>query len=478
MPEQSLKQKTKYGLIWSSIERFGTQGIQFFFSIILARILSPTEYGIIAMPMVFLALAQCFIDSGFSSALIRKQDLKNEDYSTAFIFSVIVGSLCYGVLFVSSPWIANFYDTPILSKILKFTALVTLINPLCVIQQTILTRKLDFRTQTYISVFGAIISGIAGLWMAYHGYGVWALVVQQVGAAIFRLLFLWLMVKWRPSFRWSNESFHYLWGFGSKLLGVGLIDTTYNNIFPLVIGKFFSSQDLGNYTRAQHFADLPSVNVTGILQRVTFPVLSTIQDDDERLARNYRMILRLSAYCVFPCMIGLGAVTDSLVYCLLGEKWKGCILFIELICFSKMWYPIHAINLNLLEVKGRSDLFLNLEFIKKAIGIVMLCITIPMGIEYMVGGTIITSILCLGINTYYTGKIINCGFLVQMKDIMPSLLLSLAMFVVIRLMHICITDNLLHLALSFIVGLVFYVGFSYSMKMNELQYLLDLVKKK
>lgn len=477
MPEHSLKQKTKYGLFWSALERFGTQGIQFLFSIILARILSPTEYGIIAMPMVFLAIAQCFIDSGFSSALIRKQDLKDEDYSTTFIFSVLVGVICYVALFISSPWIARFFDTPILSDILKVTALVTLINPLCVVQQTILTRKLDFRSQTYISVFGAIVSGFAGLWIAYNGYGVWALVVQQVGAAIFRMVFLWLVVKWKVSLKWSIESFNYLWGFGSKLLGVGLIDTTYNNIFPLVIGKFFTPQDLGNYTRAQHFADLPSVNVTGILQRVTFPVLSTIQDDDERLARNYRMILRLSAYCVFPCMTGMAAITDSLINCLLGEKWIGCILFIQLICFSKMWYPIHAINLNLLEVKGRSDLFLKLEFVKKAVGITMLSFTIPLGIEYMVGGTIITSIVCLGINTYYTGKLINCGFLVQMKDIIPSLLLSLAMFALIRILHVLLGTNIWHLAFGIMGGVIFYVGTSYCLKLNEFGYLLDLIKK-
>lgn len=478
MEELSLKQKAKYGLIWSTIERFGTQGIQFVFSIILARILSPTEYGIIAMPMVFLALAQCFIDSGFSSALIRKQDIKDEDYSTTFVFSIGVGLVCYIALFIASPWIADFYNTPILTDILKFTALVVLINPLCVVQQTILTRRIDFKTQTYISVTGAIISGIAGLWMAHNGYGIWALVVQQVGAAVIRMILLWIFVKWRLSLKWSQESFRYLWGFGSKLLGVGLIDTTYNNIFPLVIGKFYTPQDLGNYTRAQSFADLPSVNVTGILQRVTFPVLSTIQDDDERLARNYRMILRLSAYCVFPCMIGLAAVTDSLIYCLLGEKWLGCILFIQLICFSKMWYPIHAINLNLLAVKGRSDLFLKLEFVKKAIGITMLCFTIPMGIKYMVGGGIFTSVLCLMVNTYYTGKMINCGFLVQMKDMLPSLLLSISVFVIIRLLHLIIDNSILHLLVSTTAGGLFYVLTSYVLQLKEFRYLIDLIRKR
>ena len=242
MSEESLKNKTKYGLIWSSVERFGTQGIQFLFGVILARLLSPVEYGIIVMPMVFLALAQCFIDSGFSSALIRKQDINEEDYSTTFIFSIIVGSLCYIFLFLASPWIADFYGTPILSNILKVTALTVLINAMCVVQQTILTKKIDFKTQTYISITGAILSGIVGLWMAYNGFGVWSLVAQQVGSAAIRTILFLILVKWKVSFKWSQDSFLYLWGFGSKLLGVGIIETTYNNIQPIVIGKFYTPQ--------------------------------------------------------------------------------------------------------------------------------------------------------------------------------------------------------------------------------------------
>lgn len=478
MPEESLKNKAKNGLIWSTIERFGTQGIQFIFGIILARLLSPEDYGVIAMPMVFLALAQCFIDSGFSSALIRKPELKEEDLSTAFYFSILVGLFCYGLLFITSPLIAAFYNTPILADILKVTALATLLNPLATVQQTLLTRDINFKSQTVISMTGAILSGIVGIWMAYSGYGVWSLVVQQIGAATIRVVLLWLSVKWRPTARWSKESFKYLWGFGSKLLGVSLIDTTYNNIYPLIIGKFYTPQNLGNYTRAQNFADLPSVNLTGVLQRVTYPVLSTIQNDDERLAHSYRLVLKLTAYCVFPLMIGLAAVADSLIISLLGEKWIGCILFIQLICFAKVLYPIHAINLNLLAVKGRSDLFLRLEFIKKGIITIVLMFTIPFGITCMVAGTIFTSLCCLVVNTFYTGRMISCGLGVQVRDLLPSFVLSLVMFGVIRLMHIFIENNLVHLALSIIVGGLVYVGVSYILKMSELKYIIDLIKKK
>lgn len=478
MSEQSLTKKAKYGLIWSTVERFGTQGIQFLFGIILARLLTPEDYGIIAMPLVFLALAQCFIDSGFSSALIRKPVLKEEDLSTAFYFNIGVGVSCYIILFIASPLIADFYNTPILADVLKVTALATLLNPLATVQQTILTRDINFKSQTIISMTGAIISGCVGLWMAYSDYGVWSLVVQQVGAALIRVILLWITVKWRPVTKWSKESFAYLWGFGSKLLGVSLINTTYDNIYPIVIGKFYSPQDLGNYTRAQSFADLPSMNVTGILQRVTFPVLSTMQDNDERLALNYRKILRLSAFCVFPVMTGLAAVAEPLIICLLGDKWVGCILFIQLLCFSKMWYPIHAINLNLLTVKGRSDLFLRLEIIKKVIITVILVATIPFGIKCMVTGMILTSLLSLLVNTHYTGKMINCGFNIQMKDLSMSLVLSIMMFILIRALFLFVSNCLLQLILGFVIGAAFYIIMSALLKSKDLLYLLEIIKKK
>lgn len=478
MPEESLKSKTKKGLLWSSIERFGTQGVQFLFGIILARLLSPEDYGIIAMPMVFLAIAQCFIDSGFGNALIRKPELKEEDLSTAFYFNIAVGVVCYLLLFLTSPLIADFFNTPILSKILKVTALATLFNPLCTVQQTILTRRIDFKTQAIISVSSQLLTGVVGIFLALNNYGVWALVFQQVAGSTLRTILLWVLTKWYPKTRWSSESYHYLWGFGSKMLGVGLISTAYNNIFPLFIGKFYAPQELGNYSRAQQFADLPSINVTGILQRVTFPVLSTIQNDNDRLARNYRTILRLSAYCIFPCMIGLAAVADSFVLVLLGEKWVGCIIFVQFLCFERMLYPIHAINLNLLTVKGRTELFFKLEIIKKVICITMLCITIPFGIIYMLGGAIITSFLSLAVNTYYTGKMINCGFFVQLKDILPSFILSMIMLLIIRFMNMFIDNSLLHLILSILIGGLFYVSFSYVLKLSEFKYLLDLIKKK
>ena len=453
----NLKSKTQKGLVWSFVERFATQGVQFLFGIILARLLSPEDYGTIAMPLVFLAIAQCFIDSGFSTALIRKPDLTEEDLSTAFYFNIGVGVICYFALFLSSPLIADFYNTPILSDLLKVTALATLFNPLCAVQQAILTRKIDFKTQAIVSLSGAIVSGSVGLVMAYSGYGIWSLVFQQVGGYIIRTILLWILGRWKPKRKWSWESFHYLWGFGSKMLGSALLETTYNNIYPLVIGKCFSAIDLGNYTRAQQFSSLPSSNVTGVLQRVTFPVLSTIQNEDERLAKNYCKILKMSAFLIFPMMLMLSAIADPLIRVLLTDKWEGCIILLQIICFDMMWYPIHAINLNLLTVKGRSDLFFRLEVLKKIVGILIMCVAIPHGIIWMVSGGIVSSMFSLVINTYYTGKLINVGYLKQMGDLLPILGGSFVMWLIIHASLLITSNNYIQLVIGICFGVVFYL---------------------
>lgn len=478
MQQESLKNKTKKGLAWSMIERFATQGVQFLFGIILARLLSPDDYGIIAMPLVFLAIAQCIIDSGFSTALIRKPELTEDDLSTAFYFNIGIGILCYAVLFFTSPLIADFYHTPILSSLLKVTALAALFNPLCAVQQAILTRKIDFKTQAIVSLSGAVVSGIVGLYMAYNGFGVWSLVFQQVGGYVMRTILLWVLGKWKPKRQWSWESFHYLWGFGSKMLGSGLLETIYNNIYPIVIGKYFSAQDLGNYTRAQQFSSLPSSNLTGVLQRVTFPVLSCIQNEDERLAKNYRKILKLSAFLIFPLMLMLSAIADPLIRILLTDKWEGCIILLQIICFQMMWYPIHAINLNLLQVKGRSDLFFRLEVIKKVIGVFIMFITIPNGIIWMVSGGIVSSMFALVINTYYTGKLINVGYFNQMRDLIPIFGVSIVMWGFVHMSFMLSRNIYVQISLGTCVGIIVYIILSKIFLMSEWDDVMSMIPDK
>ncbi|MBR5696118.1 MAG: lipopolysaccharide biosynthesis protein [Paludibacteraceae bacterium] len=473
--EESLRNKTKKGLVWSALERFGTQGISALFAIFLARLLSPEDYGLVAMPMVFLSLALCFVDSGFGSALIRKPDLKDEDITTAFYFNIIAGFVCYLILFFISPLVADFYNAPILTDLLKVTAIGMFIGSFCTVQQALLTKQIDFKRQAKISLCASIVGGLIGVTLALTGFGVWALVFQALFAQCVRAILLWRTSVWRPHGHWSNESFRYLWNYGSKMLASAILDTLYINIYPIVIGKMFSKADLGNYTTANHFASLPSSNLTGVLQRVTFPVLSTIQNDDERLARNYRKILRLSAFIVFPLMMGLSSAGEPFVRVFLGDKWEGCIILLQLACFYMMFYPIHAINLDLLQVKGRSDLFLKLEIIKKVLGVAVMCLAIPHGIVVMVASGIVTSILALAINTYYTGKLINVGFFRQMRDILPIFLVGMAMWTAIILFNHIMPNMYIALPCDIVIGVILYIGSSMIFLKNDMREMISML---
>ncbi len=477
MASDNLKNKTKNGFLWSTIERFSSQGIQFVFGILIARILSPEDYGIIAMPLVFLALAQVFIDSGFSNALVRKPDLKEEDLSTAFYFNIIVGAVCYLLLFIASPWIADFYHTPVLTKLLKVTALATLFNPLCAVQQAILTKKIDFKSQAKVSVAAAMVSGGVGLYLAYAGLGVWALVFQQVSAALIRTISLWLVSRWRPVTGWSQTSFSYLWGYGSKIMGVGILDTVFNNIYPLVIGKFYTAKDLGDYTRAQQFVDLPIKNGTGILQRVSFPVLSSIQNDDSRLQTNYLRMLRVTAFIMFPLLFGIAILAKPFVLVFLGEKWLGCVLLLQILCVAKIWTPINAVNLNLLQVKGRSDIFLKLELLKKAVIVLTMIVTIPQGIIWMVSGTVFTTFIAFVINTLATQKLVNVGLWQQIKEFVPTLAVSLIMVIVIYLANSIVTSIYVQLFGGFVIGAIAYISLAYIFKLRSLIDALRFIRK-
>lgn len=476
--DNNLKQKTKTGLYWSFFNQFSFYGVQFFIGIVLARLLSPADYGTIAMPAVFLAVAQCLVDSGFGTALVRKEKVSEEDLSTAFIFSLIVGAACYLLLFFSSSWIAEFYNTPILEELLKFSALATLFGPIASVQQVQLTRKIDFKAPAIISLICQFFTGGVGIIMAFSGYGVWSLVIPGVGASVLRIILLYYFVRWLPHTGWSRESFRYLWGFGNKLLASALLDTIYNNIYPIIIGKFYSARDLGLYTRAQAYALLPSQNVTSVIQRVTFPVLSKMQNEDEVLAINYRRMLRATAFVVFPIMLILSALASPFILVLVTEKWSACIVLLQIVCFSLMWYPIHAINLNLLQVKGRSDLFLRLEIIKKIIGVSIMVITVPHGLVAMCCGNVVSSILCLVVNTHYTGKMINIGFFKQMKDLSHILALSLCVFFALTFFCQVVTNIYAQLFLGGLLGIAIYVGISILFHFSELEDIKYMLKRK
>lgn len=474
----SLKEKTVKGVMWSSIDRFSTQGIQFVFSILIARLLLPSDYGAVAMLNIFLAISQTFIDSGFSTALIRKLDRTETDFCTVFYFNIVVGLFFYAILWLASPYIAAFYEIPLLKDITKVVALAFVFSSFSGIQNAKLSIAIDFQTRAKISVTVTLFTGVVGLWMAYSGYGVWALVVQSVFSSLLRTVLLWVFVRWVPRLVFSWKSFKEMFSFGSKLLASGLLDTIYGNIYTLVIGKFFSSATLGFYGRAGSFVQFPSSNLTGVLQGVTFPVLCSIQNETERLASVYKRFLRMSAFIIFPLMVGLAAVADPLVRILLTDKWEGTIYLLQILCFSSMWYPIHAINLSLLQVKGRSDFFLKLEIIKKVQGVIVLCVTLPMGIVAMCYGGIVSSLLCLVYNTYYTRKLIGYGYAAQMKDLLHILVHSLVMGAGVWCI-VQVFDSLwLQLVAGILSGMVYYIVGARFLHFEELDEVISLVRKK
>jgi O-antigen/teichoic acid export membrane protein len=475
---ESLKQKTVRGMIWSGISSFSNQAIQFVIGLIVARILLPSDYGLIGMVTVFTSLITVFIDCGFSTALVRKIDRTDADFSTAFYFNIVAGAIVYLIIFFTAPLIAEFYNEPQITSLARFLGINVFLGAFGIVQGTQYTIKVDFKTPTKISIISLLCSGSVGICLAYAGYGVWAIAWQFVVNKIVSVILIWFYSSWRPKLIFSKVSLHYMWSFGYKMVLSALLDTLYGNIYQIIIGKVFSAKDLGNYSRARQFASFPSSNFTGIIGSVTFPILSSIQNDDTRLERVYRKYLCLSAFIVFPCMVGLSVLANPVVVTLLSERWLECVPLLQIICFSMMWYPIHAINLHLLQVKGRSDLFLRLEIIKKIMGVTILCITVPMGLVVMCIGSIFGNILGLVVNTYYTGKLINVGYWRQMCDLLPILFLSLAMGAVVYMSVLFIPSNIVKLFVGVVVGGIFYIVVARIFRMEELTDLFSLVKRK
>jgi len=432
----TLKQKTLKGLTWSVVDNFANHGLSFVIGIILARLLSPQEFGLIGMLTIFLALSQVFVDSGFTQALIRKQDCTNQDYSTVFYFNLIVGLFVYAVLQLSAGIIADFYNEPRLVSLVQVLGLSLVITSAGLIQRIILTKRIDFRKQARISVVASILSGVVGIWMAVAGFGVWSLVWKTLTLNLCTTGLLWLGAMWRPGLHFNFDSFREMFGFGSKLLASGIIGIASENIYLLVIGKVFSAQALGYYTRADQFARLPAMNLNSVIQRVSYPVMSTLQDDPARLKSAYRNFIKSTMLLSFTLMIGLAAVAEPLVLVMVGEKWRPCIPFMQMLCFVGMLYPLHALNLNMLKVKGRSDLFLRLSIIKQIFIIPTVILGISIGIKAMIFGMMANSIIAYFLNSYWSGTMVNYHFKEQLRDIAPCFLVALFMGVVVYVVGI------------------------------------------
>lgn len=422
---ESLKNKAVRGAKWSFIDNIANVGVAFLVGLVLARLLTPAEYGIMAMIAIFIAISTSIVDSGFSNALIRKVRIERIDYNTVFFFNLVVSIALYVILYAAAPAISDFFKEPVLTDVLRVLGWVLVINAFGIIPRTILVRNIDFKTQTKVSVISSVASGVVGISMAMTGWGVWSLVWQQLSRQFLNSLFLWLFCKWIPVWEFSVKSFKEMFNFGYKLLLSGLLDTVYKNIYYVVIGRFYNSAQLGQYTRAEQFNTIFSSNLTSVVQRVSYPVLSSIQEEPERLREAYRRVIKLTMLVAFACMLGLAAVAKPLIIILIGEKWMPAVVFLQIICFSGMLYPLHAINLNILQVKGRSDLFLKLEIIKKIIAVGPVAIGVFYGIEYMLWGGVLTSFIAYFLNSYYSAELIHYPTKEQLKDIFPTFAVSL-----------------------------------------------------
>lgn len=414
-----LASKIKKGLQWSAIERIVTQGIQLAITLYLARILGPTAFGLVGMLAVFIAIANVFVDSGFTSALIRKTDRSESDLVTAFYYNIVMAGLCYLALYISAPFVADFYQQAELKTLLRVLGLTVLINAFTLIPRVKLNVVMDFKTQAKISVLSVLISGPVAIALAINGLGVWALVAQTLLNSSCATLLFNLFAPWLPRGRITKDAFKYLFGYGSKLLLSGLLDVTYNNLYQIIIGKKFSPIEVGQFSQANQLTSLPAMTLTSIIQRVTFPLFSQLQDEPDRMANAYRQTLKLSALVIFPLIVGLGLIAKPLLTSLLGEQWQDAAVLLTALCFGYMLYPIHSINLSVLQVIGRSDLFLKLEVMKKVIGVAVLLLSIPYGVLVMCIGFTITSYLALLLNTYYTAKLTHLSQWQQCKDILP-----------------------------------------------------------
>lgn len=420
MQQESLKNKTIKGVGWSAADAFLGQGVTFVVGLVLARLLSPDEYGLIGICLIFTTVLNGIVDSGFSNALIRKKDVTDEDYNTMFTTNMAISIVLYVLLFVSAPFVSDFFHRIELIALVRVTGLVLFCNALSITQVTILAKKIDFKTKTKASLVSAVASGVIGIAMAFKGYGVWSLVAQQVSKQLLYTLCLWVLTKWWPKFTFYKDSFSYMWGFGWKLLASGILNNVWNQLYQVFIGRCYTPSTLGHFTRANEYASIFSSNLTSIVQRVSYPVLAEIQDDKELMVLGYRKVIKVTMFVTTVCMISLGAVAEPMIYTLIGTKWYEAATYLPLICLSMSLYPLHAINLNILQVLGRSDIFLYLEVLKKFVGLVPIVIGIFCGIYYMLLASIITGFLSLYLNTWYTGKTLNYTFLKQLRDIAPS----------------------------------------------------------
>jgi O-antigen/teichoic acid export membrane protein len=471
-----LRARVAHGLFWKLMELVGAQGIQFIVSVVLARLMLPSEYGTISLIMIFMAIANTFVQSGFATALVQKQEIREEDYTSVFRLCMLLSAAVYLVLFLAAPFIAGYYGTPVLSPLLKAMGIILFPGAVISIQTAYVSRNFDFRCLFLSTVFAVTISGIVSIVMAYLKFGAWAMAMQQIVYNFALMAGLFLTVKWRPSGKFSSESIHELYSFGWKILVSGLIDTVWQNVYGLIIGKRYSQADLGGYNRGEQFPKLITSNLAAAIQSVLLPAYAQTQDDRPRLKGMMKRSIRLSAFIVFPMMAGLIATATPLVRVLLTDKWLFSVPYLQIMCLAYAFWPIHATNLQMMNALGRSDLFLKLEIIKKAIGVAVLLISLRYGIITMLVLKVADEFLCTFINAYPNRSLIGYGILEQYADMFPSAVCAAAMGAAVwQLQRTGFAPGIL-LIIQMLSGVAIYGGLSYLLNRESMKYLKETVR--
>lgn len=473
----NLKKETLKALFWSSLERFGSQFIQFAISIAMARLLSPEDFGLIAMLYIFINLSNTLINSGFGQALVQKREANYTDECSIFYFNIIVALFTIIILFFCAPFIADFYNQPKLIQMSRVLSLTLLFNSLGLVQRTLLTKNLEFKIQLKVSLLSICLSAILCIPMALNGYGVWSLVALFLCNDFFLTLFLWIFSPWRPSFVFSIISLKSMFSFGSRLFLVSLLNSVFGNIYQIIIGKLFSPSTLGFYSRADSLSKYPVTIISGIISSVTFPVFSRIQNDKKRLKSSVIKVSKMLTVITFPLMIGFITVAHPLVEVLLTEKWLPSVLYLQLLCLIGLVYPISVINLNALNAQGRSELFLKIDLVNKILILIVVMITYRFGIIAMIIGQIANSFFSLYLYSFYNSKLLTLTLKSQIKGMIPAFSVSIVMgLVVYSIKYIYLDDQLLLLVIQMTLGVLVYISLCFIFKISAFMEVIIIIK--
>ncbi len=473
----SLRIRTIEGVLWSAIERLGALGVQFIITIIISNILTPADYGLIGMLALFTALGSVIIDSGFGQALIQKSHISEIDLSSVFFLNVFFGFVIYIISFVFSPGISHFYNSPNLTEISRVVFTVFPINAIGIIQHTLLTKNLKFRSLAKVSLVSSLISGLIGLGMAYSSFGVWSLVMQSVLYSVVRVILLWYFSRWRPQIRFSLQSIKSIWSFSISLLGSGTLIVFFNNLYTLIIGKLFPVYQVGLYNQARRFQDLPSQTLTMIVQRVTFPVLVSIKDDLIKLRESYRKIIKFTMFLNFPILFGLIIVADNLFGILLTPNWNGAIVYFRLLCVYGAIFPLHSINVNVLKVLGKGHVIFILEVIRRILMLASILISYKYSVSLLLIAFLGSSFISVLINMRYCGLYINYKLRTQIMDLLPVFLISILSSFSMFLLSNITSIKVVNLFFQISAGLITYISISLFFKLDSMIEFTKIVRE-